>query len=397
MKYTRLSLFFTGAVLAGVFAACYADVEAAAEVDVEAAPEAVVEAAAEAAPAAENVRDDVSQKERAWSFQVFGYHAWWMRDLWQSYELDLLDKIMFFELRAAADGSISERNGWPGDAAPLSTAARKVGVEFVPTVAILDPTVFRGIFGSASNTSRLIDNVMDVVENADADGVHLNIEIFEPVEQALQDGLTKFVRLLRGRLTEYRPGTELTIFTPGFDYANAYDEAALAEEVDYLIVQGYDMHWVNGPTSGPLAPVKGWDGTNWEAIVDRYEADGVPASKIVITVPYYGYEWPTVSDAPGAATRGDAQTITYAPVDPAYLPLIQISALDRVRTHGMKRDPATSTPYYVYRGADGWYQGWYEDEESLHVKYRFVERRGLAGIAIFLLGYDGGELMTSLY
>ena len=381
MMLYRFTYVFAGAVLAAVFASCYADVEAASDAGT---------------PPIAPEREAATQRERAWSFQVFGYHAWWMRDLWQSYDLELLDKIMFFELRAAADGSISEKNGWPGDAASLSAAARKGGVGLVPTVAILDPAVFRGIFGSTANTNRLIENVMDVVKNADADGVHLNVEIFEPVAPALQNGLTNFVRRLRSRLRDYRSETELTIFTPGFDYANAYDEAALAEEVDYLIVQGYDMHWVNGPTSGPLAPVKGWEGANWEAIVDRYEAEGVPASKIVITVPFYGYEWPTVSEAPGAATRGDAQTITYAPVDSSYLPLIQISAVDRIRMHGMQRDPATSTPYYVYRGAEGWYQGWYEDEESLLVKYTFVERRGLAGIAIFLLGYDGGKLMTSL-
>ena len=365
-------------------AACYADVEAASE---GAAVEEIV-----AAP--DEPKRTVSRK--AWSFQVVGYHAWWMRDLWKSYDLALLAKFMFFVLRAAADGSIAERNGWPGDAGGLAAAAAERRVAIVPTVAILDPHVFKGIFGSRANSDRLVDAVMEAVEAAEAGGVHLNIEIFEPVAPALQEGLTRFVRALRHRLDEYRQGSELTIFTPGFDYAGAYDEAALAREVDYLIVQGYDMHWVNGPSAGPLAPVSGWNGTNWDAIVSRYEAEGVPAHKIVITVPYYGYEWPTVSDDPGAATRGDAKTLTYAPVDPAYLPLIQISARERIGRYGVRRDPATATPYYVYRGEDGWYQGWFEDEESLQVKYRFVEDRGLAGIAIFLLGYDGGELMSSL-
>ena len=381
---SRISLLITAGLLAGVLTACYADVEAAS--DVTPVDETVV------------VPDEPTRtaSRKAWSFQVFGYHAWWMRDLWKSYDLALLDKIMFFELRAAADGSIAERNGWPSDAAALTSAARGGGVAIVPTVAILEPHVFKGIFGSRANSDRLIDEVLTAVENAGADGVHLNIEIFEPVAPALQEGLTQFVRNLRVRLNQYRQGSELTIFTPGFDFAGAYDEAALAQEVDYLIVQGYDMHWVNGPTAGPLAPVSGWNGTNWDAIVSRYEAEGVPARKIVITVPYYGYEWPTVSDAPGAATRGDAKTMTYAPVDPAYLPLIQISARERTGRYGAKRDPVTQTPYYVYRAEDGWYQGWFEDEESLQVKYRFVEERGLAGIAIFLLGYDGGELMGTL-
>src|SRR5690606_20894095 len=155
--------------------------------------------------------------------------------------------------------------------------------------------------------------------------------------------------------------------------------------------------WSNGPTAGPVSPLAGWEGVNWEAILARYLALGVPRDKIVLTVPFYGYEWPTASDRPGAPTRGLATTITYAPVSADYLPLIRVNAREQVRRHGARRDPVSRSPYYVYRGTDGWYQGWYEDAESLQAKYAFIRRERLAGIAIFLLGYDGGELVRSLY
>lgn len=341
--------------------------------------------------------DDPEVRTKAWNFRVFGYHAWWMRDLWKSYDLDLLDKVMYFELRVGPDGRIQEANGWPGASSDLTAALHEKRLSIVPTVAILEPSTFRSIFGSPSTARTLEREVMRIVKAANADGVHLNIEIFERVSADLRSNLTDFANGLRRSLTAYKSNAELSIFTPGFDHAEAYDEGALAAASDYLVVQGYDMHWVNGPEAGPLAPTKGWNGANWEGIVDRYIAEGVPAHKIVITVPFYGYEWPTESEQPGARTRGDAKTITYAPVDPDYLPLIQISAVERTARYGVQRDAITQTPYYTYRGEDGWYQGWYEDETSLEAKYRFVEERGLAGIAIFLLGYDGGKLMSSLY
>lgn len=329
-------------------------------------------------------------------FQVFGYHAWWMRDTWRTYDFGSLDKLMYFELRATGDGSFIETNGWPGEGTSLRSEARRAGTMVVPTVAVLDETSFTTLFGSPANMRRLLDNTMKAVLEAQADGVHLNFEMFAPVSRNVRGNITRFVQDLRAALDRQRPGAEITVFTPGFDYPDVYDEGALARVADFLVVQGYDMHWSTGPSSGPLSPLRGWDGVNWESILKRYLDLGVPREKIVMTIPFYGYEWPTVSDQPGAPTRGMAKTITYAPVSANYLPLIQVNALDRVGRHGVRRDPVSQSPYYVYKGTDGWYQGWYEDTKSLQSKYEFIRREKLAGIAIFLLGYDGGQLMRSL-
>mgnify|MGYP001799100025 CR=1 FL=1 len=63
----------------------------------------------------------------------------------------------------------------------------------------------------------------------------------------------------------------------------------------------------------------------------------------------------------------------------------------------MQRDPVSGSPYYAYRDAEGqWRQGWYEDIVSLTEKYEFVKSKGLGGVAVFPLGYDGGELTASV-
>ena len=344
---------------------------------------------------------DNDDKERhfnksPYGFTVFGYHAWWMRDTWQSYDFGVIDKLMFFELRAGGDGNFDEINGWPSENAGLINEAKRTRTPIVPTIAVLDESSFRTLFASTIHIQTLLHNIKRLVEDTGANGVHLNFEMFSPISQDVRIHLTDFVRQLSAQLKAYRSDAELTVFTPGFDHPDVYDEAALALYADYLVVQGYDMHWSNGPDAGPLAPLEGWDGVNWHAIVQRYLDLGVPREKIVLTVPYYGYEWPTVSEAPGARTRGLAQTITYAPVDPDYLPLIQISAKQRTDRFGIRRDPASRSPYYVFQNADGWHQGWFEDAESLAAKYAFIKENNLAGIAIFLLGYDNGELLRTL-
>lgn len=326
------------------------------------------------------------------AFRVFGYHAWWMRELWQRYDFGLLDRLMFFELRVTPDGGFEDRYGWPDQWQALRHQAQARGVSVVPTVAVLDAPLFVALLTSEDAARQLRENTMAVIREAGADGVHLNFEVFEPVPAAARAGLTRFVTRLKTDLTRYRPDAQLTLFIPAFDHGEAYDEAALAAACDYLIVQGYDMHWLTAPEAGPVAPLTGWNGANWRSILDRYLALGIPRNKLIMTVPYFGYEWPTTSDQPGAPTRGEGQTLTFAPVDPAYLPLIRISAQQRTAAYGLRRDPVSGSPYYAYRGTDGWYQGWFEDAESLRAKYDFIRRERLAGIAIFLLGYDGGHL-----
>jgi spore germination protein YaaH len=317
-----------------------------------------------------------------------------MQDAWQDYDLGLYDKVLFFELPVSQDGSIPERYGWPEDWTGLIDAVHGAGGKVAPTFAILDPATFSSVLGSPENRKRLEDTVLHLVRESGADGAHLNFEIFEPSTPAARAGFSQLARALRGRLREYKPSAELTVFLPGFDHGEAYDEVALADAADYLIVQGYDMHWLNAPTAGPVAPLRGWNGASWEGITARFTAMGIDRRHLVMAAPYYGYEWPTVSATPGAATRGEGVPITFAPVSQDLL--IQISASQRLGQHRLQRDPESGSPYYTYRGASGWYQGWFEDRESLEAKYRFVTQRGLGGVAVFLLGYDAGRLEPAL-
>ena len=66
-------------------------------------------------------------------------------------------------------------------------------------------------------------------------------------------------------------------------------------------------------------------------------------------------------------------------------------AIVNAARHGRLWDAATRTPWYRYQAADGWHQAWYDDVESLTAKYDSVNRRGLGGVAIWALGYDGAN------
>jgi spore germination protein YaaH len=118
----------------------------------------------------------------------------------------------------------------------------------------------------------------------------------------------------------------------------------------------------------------------------------VPRTKVLFSIPYYGYEWQVSSGNQGASTIGPGITVSYAPVHADLLPDIRVSVLERVSLYGVKRDPESGSPYYVYRTAQGhWYQGWFEDNISLAAKLDFIKREKLCGVAAFPLGYDAGN------
>jgi spore germination protein YaaH len=129
----------------------------------------------------------------------------------------------------------------------------------------------------------------------------------------------------------------------------------------------------------------GWGDLNWETVLARFDAFGVPRRKLVMGVPLYGYEWPVESGEAGAAVRGEGRTVPYsAPAD--VLPA-EPRAVDRIREHGVRRDAESRVPWYAFESPEGWVQGWFDDPESLRVKYRFAMDEGLGGIAFFPLAY----------
>jgi spore germination protein YaaH len=329
-------------------------------------------------------------------FFVAGYHPYWAGNAWTSYPFDALTELYFFEVEVARDGSFLDRHGWPGDWRTLVDRARASGVQVTPTISMHSPAAFEEVFTSVAAVDRLVTGIVALLDATPGlTGVHLDLEVFRPVPLAARDGYTAFVAKLANRLRAREPRPVLSVFTLAFDDDDVYNERALSELADYLVVQGYDFHSRADASAGPVAAVTGWGRLNWGSVVDRFVALGVQPRQIVMAVPMYGYQWPTESGEPGAVTRGPG-VIAPLTAPPNVLPELP-RARAQASVHGARRDTVSGSPFYVYRdAAGGWVQGWYEDAQSLHAKYEFVRQRGLGGIAIFPLAYGDGELWAGL-
>jgi spore germination protein YaaH len=326
-------------------------------------------------------------------FFVAGYHPYWVGDAWTAYPWDLLDEVYFFEIDVGADGTIADAHGWPS--ADLLARAREAGTRVVPTASLHDAAAFSSLFAQPTNAARLVEELLALLQaTPDLTGLHLDFEVFEPVAPEVRDGYTAFVARLDRRMAETDLSWSLSVFALAFDDDDAFNERALAESADFLVIQGYDFHSRTEARAGPLAALTGWGRLNWETVVERFLGFGIPARRLVMAVPLYGYQWPAASDAPGADTRGVAVEIPLtarADVVPE-LP----RALAQAELHGVRRDAESGSPYYAFQDSSGWQQGWFEDAESLRAKYAFVRARGLGGVALFPLPYGDAPLWADL-
>jgi spore germination protein YaaH len=325
--------------------------------------------------------------------QVWGYYPVWMQDTWRQLNLPLWDRAILFELPITADGAIDMPPNWYEEWRAMARAFEVSGAGFDLGLTLLDEGRFNLLFSRAEARHQLLTQILAVAALPGVTGIHLDFEVYKSMPDAAVSGYRDFMARLGRELQ--RPALPrrpvLSVFFPVGGERDLLDGKAIAN-VDFVVVQGYDAHWAESETAGPVAPLKGEHKLSWENTLRHVLNVGVPRRKILFSVPYFGYEWPVESDQPRAPVTGTGATTTYAPVDAGLLPWIRISVTDRLARYPVKRDPSTGSPFYTYQTPDGkWYQGWFEDRASLAEKFDFVVRENLCGIAVFPLGYDAGS------
>lgn len=161
--------------------------------------------------------------------------------------------------------------------------------------------------------------------------------------------------------------------------------------VDAVNLMAYDFYMPGSDRiTGNLAPLftspEDPKHSSADASVSAYEKAGVPAAKILLGVPFYGWAWQNVADKnhglfqPGK--RGADANLTYDTIAKTML------------EHGFSRywDAASSVPYLYSREQRVFVS--YEDPQSLAAKCRFVLKNNLGGIMFW--DYSGDPTGTLL-
>lgn len=304
---------------------------------------------------------------------VFGYHPYWSGTKWQNYNYDLLTTIAYFSAEANGNGDLTNLHGWPKT--DLINKAHENGVKVVLVVTLFNKTELETLLSSSDNRNRLINNLVTQVESGNADGVNIDFEAF-PASQ--KSNLATFIKDLRKELRNKISHAEVTLATPAVDWNSAWDFNELANVSDGLFIMGYDYHWKGSSTTGPVSPLNGGSYNVTNTVNTYLSVTGNNVEKIVLGLPYYGYNWAANSGKKGANTTASGTAVIYSNVE------------NNVKSYGQLWDDTSETPWYKYQN-NGWYQTWYDDSLSLAKKYDLALAKDLGGIGMWALGYDDGS------
>jgi spore germination protein len=326
--------------------------------------------------------------QRAWAYQ-----AWWMPDSWKTAPLEKLDRLLFFELKVSTNGNITEKNGWPEKWYDLSAALQKSKTPLDLTLTLLTPKDFIAVFSSDLATNTLLEQSSNLASDGAVAGLHLDFEVYSLVPPAVQVRFQKFVVDLAKKLRSIVPAKNLSVFLPIGATTQIYSAASLSQ-VNHVVAQGYDAHWANGPKAGPVAPLDGDSAVTWKNATAHALALGVPREKLLLSYPFYGYEWQTSDKNPRGSSLAEGAKTTLADLG-SRLPDVPYSTQERLKRHIAINDNKSGSSYYQFQSNGLWTTGWYEGDWAMTKKIQFIDQHKLAGMAFFVLGYDQGKLLNA--
>jgi len=191
--------------------------------------------------------------------------------------------------------------------------------------------------------------------------------------------LVALLQEIRKQMDAVRPGLTLSIAAGHSPRMyEGTDMGVIGGLVDQVGLMMYDFIGPWSRTTGfiaPLLPTSGHRGGTVDGSISAYLEAGVPATKILMGVPFYGYGWRQVlADhdglfQEGQSIRGDR-------------PYSYIEGL--VSKSGVYRDPDSAAPW-LFDGDNFWT---YEDPISIQRKADYALERGLGGLMIWELGED---------
>ena len=344
--------------------------------------------------------------------QVFGFLPYWeLADPSTSLDYSLLSTVAYFSVGIDPDGNLLKRDpggtlttGWSGWTSSAMTrvinAAHARGTRVVLTLTLFGWTpanlASEGSFlGDPAARQRAARQAAAAVRDRGADGINLDIE---PLAAGHESDFVSFIHELRVALNSVARGYQLTFDTLG-RIGNYPIEDALAAGADALFIMGYDYRTASASQAGSIAPLSGpvYDVTD---TLLAYLAR-VPASKVILGVPWYGRAWSTVSSAINADTHGGTK----------FGPSVSVpygDTLPLVAKYGRHWDAREQVPWFAYERPNctsrygcvtSWRQVYYENSTSLGLKYDLVNRYGIRGAGIWALGYEGThrELYQELF
>ena len=314
--------------------------------------------------------------------EIIGYLPYWEYANYINLDYELLTQINYFSAELDPYGNIINNHNWNNLYLVAYAHDRNVKVKLCAT--LFGQNELTILLSDSLNRQNAINNLLELVINKNADGIDIDFELL-PTSQ--RDNLVLFMQDLSTAFHNEMDNPIITMATPAIDWNNAWDYDSLAQISDGLFIMGYNYFYSGSSTAGPVSPLGGYFYDLEYTVNDYIQKTDSQLDKIILGLPYYGYDWPVIDNSLNSFTTGSGLARTYSSAEPM------------AQNLGYIWNNESSTAWFPYQDALEWRQCWYDDSLSLSHKYQFAIDNQLAGVGIWALGYDNGydDLWGALY
>lgn len=228
---------------------------------------------------------------------------------------------------------------------------------------------------------------MAAVQTNFADGLNIDIE------GATENGTNQSTLLL-----QLVQNTTLAFKTANKDYqvtfdvawspncidGRCYDYSGIADATDFVVIMSYDERSQIFGTC--LASANSALSTTAEGVED-YLKLGIPLNKLVLGLPWYGYDYPCLSlteDSLCTIPKVPFRGVNCSDAAGTQRSYSDIRDLIRTSTTFIQWNDKLQSPFFNYKTSGGeQHQVWFDNTESLSLKYAFAAQVGLHGLAVW--------------
>ena len=242
------------------------------------------------------------------------------------------------------------------------------------TNGAFDQKTAHAILTDKAVQDRAIAGIIAKATTLDVGGVQID---FENLAHNDRDAYTAFLKRLKEELKPHGMSLSIAAAAKTRDsrdgWGGATDYAAIGQIVDQFYIMAYDEHW-RGGEPGPVASLP------WVEQVVRYATGVMPSQKIVLGIPFYGYDWAADGSTTGNKAFGSARM------------------KQRMEEFGatVKWDPVKGENVATYKSDAGDRVVWFPDERSIEAKLKLAYQYNLKGVAPWRFGFEEDAWWTAM-
>jgi len=322
------------------------------------------------------------------NYIVLGFAPYWNLKKLSQESLSSITHFAYFHLLLNGDGTVfqkinrrEEDPGFTNYKRLLAGTIQRGNKPLIITVMPESQTALSQSISSPNSREKTINTLINLLSESKATGINIDYEPLGEIPESTKQNFTLFIKELRAKLPTSQ--ISISIYASAASKQRIWDLKSLEPFTNYFVVMTYDYTMPGSSSAGPNSPLRGSGDLFEHDIIKNISelSKLIPSNKILLGIPFYGYQWNTVD-----ATK-------YSPVESkgTTASLERIEEMIQDKTLELLWDRNTLTPYGIASSSGQISQIYFENATSMKLKLDFVKSANLGGIAIWALGYEGQD------